>query len=105
MSEILQSINEQIISTVIALIHYLLAAGMIITGLVVILVIYGNTLSTREDVELYLNGAEQVMMASEQQLLVRRMDRLAHVIFAFAAIAAILVLASAGLWLWIVSTS
>jgi hypothetical protein len=45
------------------------------------------------------------MMASEQQLLVRRMDRLAHVIFAFAAIAAILVLASAGLWLWIVSTS
>jgi hypothetical protein len=88
---------------VIALIHYLLAAGMIITGLVVLFVIYGNTLSTREDDELYL--IEQVMMASEQQVLVRRMYRLAHAIFAFAAFAAILLLASAGLWLWIVSTS
>ena len=44
-----------------------------------LLVIYGNALSTREDDELYLNKAEQAMMASDQQMLFGKMRRLARV--------------------------
>jgi len=105
MSQMIEFIDEQIISGVIVLMHHLLSAGVIITGIVMLLVIYGNTLSAREDDELYLNSAKQVMMAAEQEVLIRKMDRLAHVIFAFGIIAAILLLGGAGLWLWIVSGS
>jgi hypothetical protein len=44
---------------------YLLASWGAVTAVLVALVIYGNTLSTREDDQLYLNAAEQEMMASE----------------------------------------
>ena len=57
-----------------------------------------KTLSTREDDELYLNKAEQAMMASEQRMLVGKMHGLARVIFGFAVLAAILFAATAGLW-------
>jgi len=70
-----------------------------------LLVIYGNTLSAREDDELYLSSIEQVMLASEQEGLIRRMHHLVHMIFALGSIAVILLLAAAGLWLWIVSGS
>lgn len=69
MGEMLEFVDEQIISGVMMLMHYLLAAGVIVTGIVMVLVIYGNSLSARENDELYLNSAEQVMMASEQQRL------------------------------------
>jgi hypothetical protein len=78
-----------------------LGAGVLTAGITMVLVIYGNTLSTREDDELYLNKAEQAMMGSEQQMLIGKMHRLARVIFAFAAAAAVLLTASAGLWVWI----
>jgi hypothetical protein len=64
-------------------------------------VIYGNTLSTREDDELYLNRAEQVMMASEQNVLVNKMYRLLHVIIGFAVLSGLLFAVAAGLWAWI----
>jgi hypothetical protein len=83
------------------LMQYFLGAGIFTAGITMVLVIYGNTLSTREDDELYLNKAEQVMMASEQRMLIGKMHRLARVIFGFAAVAAVLLAASAGLWVWI----
>jgi hypothetical protein len=83
------------------LMRYFLGAGILTAGITMLLVIYGNTLSTREDDELYLNKAEQAMMASEQQLLIGKMHRLARVIIGFAAVAAVLLAASAGLWVWI----
>jgi hypothetical protein len=81
--------------------EYLLAAWIAITGILIVLVIYGNALSTREDDELYLNRAEQVMMATEQNVLIRRMNRLAHIIVGFAVLSGLLFAATAGVWFWI----
>jgi hypothetical protein len=83
------------------LMRYFLGAGILTAGITMLLVIYGNALSTREDDELYLNKAEQAMMASEQQMLIGKMRRLARVILGFAVVAAVLLAASAGLWAWI----
>ena len=67
---------------------YLLFAWGAVTIVLVGLLIYGNALSTREDDELYLNSAEQVMMASEQQSLIAKMHSLLHVIIALSPSAA-----------------
>lgn len=83
------------------LMRYFFGAGILTAGITMVLVIYGNALSTREDDELYLNNAEQAMMASEQRKLIGKMHVLARVIIGFAVFAAILVAVSAGLWVWI----
>jgi hypothetical protein len=83
------------------LMRYFLEAGILTAGFMMLLVIYGNALSTGEDDELYLNKAEQAMMVSEQQMLIGKMRRLARVILGFAVVAAVLLAASAGLWAWI----
>jgi len=80
---------------------YLLMAFGLTTAVLAVLVIYGHTLSTREEDQLYLNKAEQTMMASEQLVIIGKMDRLKKVILAFAVAAAALMLASAGTWVWI----
>jgi len=79
---------------------YLLIACGLTTAVLVILVIYGDMLATREDDQIYLNKAEQTMMASEQQVLIGKMDRLKKVIMFLAVTAGVLVVASASLWLW-----
>lgn len=80
---------------------YLFLSWGAVTAVLLVLVIYGNTLSSREEDQLYLNKAEQVMMASEQQALIGRMNHLARVIVYLAVISGLLLLASAGLWVWI----
>lgn len=80
---------------------YLLIACGITTAVLAILVIYGDMLATREEDQLFLNKAEQAMMASEQRVLISKMDRLKKVIWVLAVISGILVLASAGTWVWI----
>jgi len=79
---------------------YLLIACGVTTAVLVILVIYGDMLATREDDQIYLNRAEQTMMASEQQALIGKMDRLKKVIMVLAVTAGVLVVASASVWLW-----
>jgi len=81
--------------------RYFFGAGILTAAITMVLVIYGNALSTREDDELYLNKAEQAMMASEQKMLIGKMHGLARVIFGFAVVAAVLLAVSAGLWVWI----
>ena len=81
--------------------EYLLAAWIGVTAILTVLVIYGNTLSTREDDELYLNRAEQVMMGAEQNVLIGKMNRLARVIVGFAILSGLLFAATAGVWVWI----
>jgi len=66
------------------IVEYLLTSWIAVTGILIVLVIYGNALSIREDDELYLNQAEQVMMAAEQNVLIGKMNRLAHIIVGFA---------------------
>lgn len=79
---------------------YLFVSWVVVTAVLIALVIYGNTLSSREEDQLYLNNAEQVMMASEQQVLIGRMNHPARVIVYMGALSGLL-LASAGLWVWI----
>ena len=79
---------------------YMLIVCGITTTVLAVLVIYGNALSTREEDQLYLNKAEQSMMASEQKVLIGKMDRLKRVIVVLAVISGVLVLASTGTWLW-----
>lgn len=79
---------------------YLLMASGLATAALAVLVIYGDTLSTREEDQLYLAKGEHTMVA-EQQVLIGKMDRLKTVIITLAVIAGVLVLASAGLWAWI----
>jgi hypothetical protein len=80
---------------------YLLLCWGAITAVLLVLVIYGNTLSIREDTELYLNKAEDHMMAAEQKVLIGKMDRLKRVIIILAVFSGILLLVSAGVWVWI----
>jgi hypothetical protein len=79
---------------------YLLLSWGVITALLVILVIYRTTLSTREDDQLFLNKAQDRMMASEQRLLVGRITRLSRPIIALAVLSGALLLATTGMWLW-----
>jgi hypothetical protein len=81
--------------------EYLITSWLAVTGVLIVLVIYGNALSTREDDELYLNGAEQIMMAAEQTVLIKKMDHLARVILGFAVLSGLLFATAAGVWAWI----
>ena len=80
---------------------YLLMIWGAITAVLVVLVIYGNALSTREDDEIYLNKTEESMMADEQRTLIGKMTRLARVITVLAVMSGVFLLASAGVWAWI----
>ena len=84
-----------------ATLMYLLVFWGAITAVMVGLIVYGNALSTREDDELYLNPAEQVMMASEQTVLIHKMHSLLRVIIGLAIVSGTLFVASAAVWVWI----
>ena len=79
---------------------YLLLSWGVITAALVILVIYRATLSTREDDQIYLNKAA-ASMAADQQVLIGRMNRLGTPIITLAILSGVLLLASAGVWVWI----
>jgi hypothetical protein len=81
--------------------NYLLISWSAVTAVLIVLVIYGNTLSMKEDDELYLNRAEQTMMASQQQTLIAKMRRLSRIITGLAVGSGILLLTSAAVWVWI----
>jgi hypothetical protein len=79
---------------------YLFMSWGAVSAVLVALVIYGNTLSIREDDELYLNKAEDHMMAREQRVLIAKMDQLKRVIIVLAVISGILLVAGASVWVW-----
>ena len=80
---------------------YLLMISGAFTAVLVVLVIYGNALDTREDEEIYVNKTEEKMMAGGQRALVGKMNRLAQVITVMAILSGISLLASATVWVWI----
>jgi len=80
--------------------YLLLFWGLITTALVALLV-YRVTLSNREDDQLYLNKAEVEMMGSDQAAVITKLNRLGRPIWALAILSGLLLIASAGLWVWI----
>ena len=88
-------------ATMHSMLMSLLVSWGVVTSVLVGLIVYGNTLSTREDDELYLNSAEQVMMASEQRVLIHKMDSLLRVIIGLSVVSGCLFVATASVWVWI----
>jgi hypothetical protein len=80
---------------------YLLLTWGVITGILVILVIYRATLSTREDDQIFIGKAEDSMMAAEQRMIIGKMNRLGRPILGLSLLSSALLLASAGVWIWI----
>jgi hypothetical protein len=80
---------------------YLLIISGAITAALVVLVIYGNALDSREDNEIYLNKTEENMMAGEQRALIGKKNSLGRVIMILSVLAGIFLLASAGVWVYI----
>jgi hypothetical protein len=85
-----------------SVLRILLGCWGAITAMLTILVIYGNTLSLREDTELYLNRTEEIMMESEQEALARKMSYLKPVIMVLATLSGVLLLTSYAVWVWAV---
>ena len=69
------------------------------TAVLVILVIYRGTLSAREDDQIFIDAAERHHY-QEQQAVIAKMARLTKPIIALAVISGVLLLTSAGLWIY-----
>jgi len=80
---------------------YLFLSWGVVTAVMFVLVIYGNALSSREEDQLYLNRAEEVMMASEQRVLIDKMNHLARAILYLAILSGLLFVSAVGVWAWI----
>jgi hypothetical protein len=72
-----------------------------VTAVLVGLVIYGNTLDTHEDEEIYINKKEEDLLGGEQRVLVAKMERLKKVILSLAVVSGILLLTGGAIWVYI----
>lgn len=79
----------------------LLMLSGVATAVLVVLIIYGNTLDIHEDEEIYINKKEEKLMGDDQRVLVAKMERLKKVIFSLAVVTAILIVSSTAIWVYI----
>jgi len=71
----------------------------VITLVLVVLVVYRGTLSTREDDQIFIDASEQHHY-QEQLVIIDRISRLTKPIIALGILSAALLLASAGVWIY-----
>ena len=71
----------------------------VITAVLVVLVVYRGTLSSREDDQIFIDAAEQHHY-KEQLVIIDRISRLTKPIIALAVVSGALLLASAGVWIY-----
>jgi hypothetical protein len=71
----------------------------VITAVLAILVIYRGMLSSREDDQIFLAAAEQHHY-QDQQAVIAKLARLTKPIIALAVMSGVLLLTSAGLWIY-----
>jgi uncharacterized membrane-anchored protein YhcB (DUF1043 family) len=81
------------------LLTILMVVWGVITGFLIILLIYRSTLESREGDQVFLDSAEQAL-EQEQAAIVGRINRLAKPIMALMVLSGVLLLGIAGLWLW-----
>jgi hypothetical protein len=93
--------REDVMNSLSSALHYLLIFSGLVSAVLVTLIVYGNTLDSREDEEIYLNKREEAMMAGDQPALIRKMNRLARAITVVATITGVTLLASAGIWVYL----
>ena len=71
----------------------------VITVALVVLVVYRGTLSSKEDDQIFIGTAEKNHY-QDQLLVIDRMTRLTKPIIALSVLSGILLLASAGVWIY-----
>jgi membrane-associated PAP2 superfamily phosphatase len=71
----------------------------VLTGVLVLLLIYRSTLEMHEDDQLFLDQVEE-KMGREQRELVQKMRRLNPYLKALGIASGVLVLVIAGIWVW-----
>jgi hypothetical protein len=86
-------------STLTGPVLYMLIAWGIVTAVFLALLLWRNLLESHEDDQLFLDAAED-HMAREQRALVQRINTLSRPIMMTGILAGILLLASAGMWLY-----
>jgi hypothetical protein len=77
----------------------LLTSWGLITAVLIVLLIYRATLSSKEDDQIFIDVAEQHHF-QEQQAIIAKMSRLTKPILALAVTSAVLLLTSAGIWVY-----
>lgn len=83
----------------IMLLSLLMVSWGVVTAVLVVLVIYRATLSTKEDDQIFLDPSEQHHY-QEQQALIAKMSRLTGPIIGLAVVSGVLLLSSAGVWIY-----
>lgn len=86
-------------STLTGPVLYLLIVWAVVTAVFLALLIWRNLLESHEDDQLFLDAAEE-HMAKEQRELVGRINTLSRPILLTGVLAAILLVLTAGLWLY-----
>jgi beta-lactamase regulating signal transducer with metallopeptidase domain len=81
------------------LLMLLMVSWGVITAVLAVLVIYRGTLSSKEDDQIFIDAAEQHHY-QEQQAVIAKMSRLTKPIITLAVISGVLLLASAGIWIY-----
>ncbi len=77
----------------------LMVSWGVITAALVVLVVYRGTLSSKEDDQIFIDEAEQHHYREQQQI-ISRISRLTRPIIALAVLSGVLLLASAGVWIY-----
>ncbi len=77
----------------------LLTIWRVLTGILILLLIYRSTLAMHEADQLFLNDAESHLQI-EQTELQRRMNRIQPIVRVLGAGSGLLMLVICGLWLW-----
>ncbi|HTU34531.1 MAG TPA: hypothetical protein VMF66_12080 [Candidatus Acidoferrum sp.] len=77
----------------------LLVAWGVVTAVLLVVLIYRSSLSTREEDQIFLGSGGQGM-AADQRLLVARIEKLSKPITALIVLSSALLAATAGVWLW-----
>ena len=85
--------------TVHDVLYALLVAWGAVTAALICLLIYRGTLEAHEGDQIFLDSAAD-SMASEQRAIVARIDKLGRPITALIVVSSVLLVVSAGLWLW-----
>jgi hypothetical protein len=77
----------------------LLVAWGVVTAVLICALIYRSTLETHEEDQIFLDSAQE-MTASEQRVIVTRIERLSRPITALWVVSGALLAVVAGMWLW-----
>ena len=78
---------------------FLLLTWGVVTSVLVVLVVYRVTLSSREDDQIFITKAED-HLAAEQRVIVSKITQLSRPIFALTVASSVLLLATAGVWIY-----